>query len=145
MAQQPRRLRGVGIDLARAYVLDHPDAGECVERRVSKLAVVGDANLDLVVEARVGDQPTSQLGLRGRQRHADDLNAVALCCVDREASPAAADVEHALTGLELELSAHELELGLLGGRERLRPPRQDRATVGHRRIEEQREELFETS
>jgi len=28
-------------------------------------------------------------------------------CVDREASPAAADVEHALTRLELQLSAYE--------------------------------------
>jgi hypothetical protein len=38
-------------------VLDHADTGDRVERLVSELAVVGDANLDLVLEARVGDQP----------------------------------------------------------------------------------------
>jgi len=89
-------------------VLDHADARDRIERLISELAVVGDANLDPVLEARVGDHLTSEPGLRARQRHADDVSAVALGCVDREASPAAADVEHALTGFELELSAHQL-------------------------------------
>ena len=61
--------------------------------------------------------------------------------VDREAAPAAADVEHPLARLQSQLRAHELELGLLGLLERLRPSREDRAAVGQRLAEEQREEV----
>ena len=78
-AQQPRHLRGVGVDLARVDVLDDADVRDRIEPLVSELAVVGDANLDLVLEDRVGDQPTSEHRLRGRQRHADDPSAVARC------------------------------------------------------------------
>ena len=61
--------------------------------------------------------------------------------VDREAAPAAADVEQRSPGLQPELRADQLELRLLGLLERLRPAREDRAAVGHRLVEEEREEL----
>ena len=61
--------------------------------------------------------------------------------VDHEAAPAAADVEHALSLAQAELLADQLELGLLGLLERRRPARPVRAAVGHRAVEEQREEL----
>ena len=61
--------------------------------------------------------------------------------VDRQASPAAADVEHALAGLQLELAADQLELGALGLLQGLRPRLEQRAAVGHRLVQEQREEL----
>ena len=61
--------------------------------------------------------------------------------MDHEAAPPAADVEHALALAQRELPADELELGLLRLLERLGPAREVRAAVGHRAIEEQREEL----
>ena len=84
---------------------------------------------------------TRGLGLRRRQRDAGDVDAVALGGVDGERAPAAADVEHALAALEAELLAHELELGLLRRLEVGRAAREDRARVGHRRAEEEAEEL----
>ena len=59
----------------------------------------------------------------------------------REAAPAAAHVEHALALLERELRADQLELRLLRLLERLRAAREDRAAVGHRVAQEQREEV----
>jgi hypothetical protein len=61
--------------------------------------------------------------------------------VAREAAPAAADVEDAVALLQAELRADQLELGLLRLLERGRAAREDRAAVGHRRVEEQGEEL----
>ena len=58
------------------------------------------------------------------------------CCAAawmREASPAAADVEHALAGLQRELGADQLELLLLRLLERRRAAREQRAAVRHRR------------
>ena len=55
------------------------------------------------------------------------MGTVALGGVDRERAPAAADVEHALSALEPELLADELELGLLGLVERAGA----RGAIGH--------------
>jgi hypothetical protein len=61
--------------------------------------------------------------------------------VDREAAPAAADVQEALPGLEGELLADKLKLRVLGLFQRLGPAREEGAAVGHPRVEEEREEL----
>ena len=63
--------------------------------------------------------------------------------VARERPPAAADVEDALPGLELELVGGDRELDLLGLLERGAGgrPGEERARVRHRRVEEQREEV----
>src|SRR5436190_7531469 len=61
--------------------------------------------------------------------------------MDGEASPAAADVEHAHSRLELELAADELELRSLRVLERLRSLLEQGAAVGHRLVEEESEEL----
>ena len=61
--------------------------------------------------------------------------------VNRQASPTAADVEHPLAGLQLELAADQLELGALGVLERRRSGLEQRAAVGHRLVKEQGEEL----
>ncbi len=58
-----------------------------------------------------------------------------------EAAPTAADVEHALALLELELRADELELRALGLLETRGAPGEERAAIGHGLVEEQREEL----
>ena len=59
----------------------------------------------------------------------------------REAAPAAADLEHAIAGLEPELVADPLILAPLRVCERLVRPLEDRARVGHRLVEHQREEI----
>ena len=69
------------------------------------------------------------------------LDAVVLGGVDGEAAPAAADVEHALALLKAELGGHEVELGELRFLEGLGAAREERAAVGHRVVEEEREEL----
>ena len=117
-----------------------------------ELAVVLNADLDPVGEARVGDSLPRQLCLILRERDADRLNAVALRRMHHEAAPATADVEHPLALLQRELRADEVELRLLGllqGRSpvagekslRLRDAGEEGAGVGHRLVEEEREEL----
>jgi hypothetical protein len=61
--------------------------------------------------------------------------------MDREAAPTAADVENPLARLQSQLRADELELGLLGLLEGLRPTREDRAAVGQRLAQKEREEI----
>ena len=58
---------GVDVDLLLADVLDHADAGDRVERLAVELAVVHDADLDPVGDARALGALAGQLGLRGRQ------------------------------------------------------------------------------
>src|SRR5678816_3287014 len=54
-----------------------------------------------------------------RHRDAGDRDAVALGGKRREAAPAAAQVEHAHAGLQPDLAAHQIELGVLRLVERL--------------------------
>ena len=136
---QPRQLPGVVVDLHVADVLDHPDAGHGVERLSRQLAVVLDPNVHAVGEPGLGGAPAAELGLRLGQGYAGHVHAALARSVNGEAAPAAADVEHALPGLECELVAHQGELGLLGLLERGRPAREQRTAVGHRVVEEQRE------
>jgi hypothetical protein len=79
--------------------------------------------------------------LRLRQRDAGHAHPVVLRRVDGEAAPAAADVEQPLALFEGELRADELELRPLRLLQRLGAARPDRARVGHRLVEEQREEV----
>src|SRR4051812_9298112 len=139
--QQRLQPPGVLVDLRVADVLDHADAGDRVEALAGQLAVVGDADVDLVGDAVLRGQVARALRLRLGERDPGHVDAVARGGVDGEAPPAAADVEDALAALEPELGADELELGLLGLLERRRAAREDRAGVGARRAEEQLEEL----
>ena len=126
---------------SRADVLDHADARDRVELLAGEVAVVHHPDLDPVADAgRLGPLARDPR-LRLRQGDADDLDAVAGGGVGREAAPAAADVEDPLAGLERQLRADHLELRLLRLLERRRAPREDRAAVGHRLVEEEREEL----
>src|SRR5271168_2183909 len=63
------------------------------------------------------------------------------CRVDREATPAATDVQHPHSGFQFELAGNQLELRARGLLERLRPPGEDRAAVGHRLVQEEGEEV----
>ena len=139
--EQVAQALGVRVDLDVADVLDHADRGDRVEALAGQLAPVLHADVDAVGDAGLLGARAGALGLRRRQRDAGDVDAVVDRGVHGEAAPAAADVEQALAGLEAELGAHELELGLLGLLERRGPAREDRAAVGHRLVEEEREEL----
>jgi hypothetical protein len=131
----------VAVEMCRADVLDHADARDLVEGLVVQLAVVGDADLDAIIEPGLAHALARELRLRLGQRDAGDLDAMALGRVDRERAPAAADVEEPLARLEPELLADQLTLVVLRLLEGRRPAREDRAAVGHHRVEEQREEL----
>ena len=109
--------------------------------RSSVAPVVLHADLDPVGEAALRHALARELGLGLRERDADDTDPMALGRVDGEAAPAAAHVEHALALLQVQLGADQLELRLLRLLERLGAAREDRAAVGHRLAEEQREEL----
>ena len=117
-AAQPAR---VLVHLLGADVLDHADRGDGVERLARELAVVDDAEVGAVGDARLLGAAPRGLDLRRRERDAGDVHAVALGGVDRERAPAAADVEHALAARQRQLLADELELGLLRLLERLAP------------------------
>ena len=122
-------------------MLDHADARDRVEALAGQLAVVGDPQLDELLHARLSRALAPELDLALGQGHSQHLDAVVAGGVDREAPPAAADVEHALALHQRELAAHERKLGLLGLLERRRAALEVGAAVGHRRVEEQREEL----
>jgi len=140
-AHEVDELARVSVDLARADVLHHADAPDRVEGPVVDGAVVLDPDFDPVGQAAFRDPLARELGLRLRECDADDADAVVLGGVDGEAAPAAADVEHALTLVQVELGADQLELLSLCLLERLRAAREDRAAVRHRLVEEEGEEL----
>ncbi len=128
-------------------MLDHADRGDLVEASV-EVAVVADLDLDPIGVTGLGDALAGALRLRLRQRHAEHLPGTAARGLDREAAPAAADVEHPVALADRELVGRQLELRPLGGLERrvaLLPRdsggREEGAAVGHRAVEEELEEL----
>src|SRR5829696_3965260 len=138
---EPRHLPRVDVDLVRANVLDHPDAGHRVERLSRELAVVHHPNVHPLAESALLGTPAREGGLRLRERDAHHLDVVVRGGVHREAAPAAAHVQHALARLERELLADQLELCLLGLLQRRGPLREQGAAVGHRVTEHQPEEV----
>ena len=122
-------------------MLDHADAGHRVERVVVQLAVVGHPDLHAVLEPALAHALLGHRRLRLGEGDAEHPHVVALGGVDREAPPAAAHVEHALPGAEVELAADHVELLLLRLLQRGRAAGEERAAVGELLAEEQREEL----
>ena len=106
----------------------------------AQVAVVGDADLDLVGDAGGRGALARAGGLRLGQRDAGDVGAVLERGVDGEGAPAAAHVEHALARLQAQLRAHELALGVLRLLQRLGAARPDRARVRHRLAQHDLEE-----
>ena len=109
-AQAAGRLLHVRALVLGADVLHEADRDDGVEAP-GRGPVVGETDVD--GEARVfGLRPRHLLA---RDRVADDRHAVALGRERCEAAPAAAEIEHAHAGLQADLAAHEVELGLLRG------------------------------
>ncbi len=131
----------VEVDSLLSHVLDHADARDRVELLAGDLAVVGEPELHQVLHPGLADPLAPELDLALGQSHSEHADPVVLGGVNREAPPAATDVEYALARLERELLADQVELCPLGLLERLRTTLEVGAAVGHRRVEEQREEL----
>ena len=133
--------RRIGVHLRFADVLRHADARDRVERLIAELAVVGHADLDALGQPGVGNALARELSLRRRERDAGHAHPVLTRGVDRKAAPAAADIEHTLTRSQLELRRDQVELRALRFLERRCAARKDRAAVGHRLVEEEREKV----
>ena len=134
--QRVHRLH-VGIELGPPDVLVHADARDLVEWRLVDLAVVEHAHLGAVGQAGCLDPPARELRLRLRERHAERAHAVAGRGVQDERAPATADVEQALTRLQAQLAADQLELALLRALERVAGVREVGAGVDEARPEQQ--------
>ena len=65
-AQQREQGVEVRVELAEPDVLEHPDRADRVVRPVAHVAVVLEADLDLVGEAGLGDALRGELGLTPR-------------------------------------------------------------------------------
>ena len=78
--QQPCEHARVLVDAVRADVLDHADRGDRVEALAAdarpQVAVVAYADLDPVLQARLGHAPARELGLGGGQRDAEGMHPV---------------------------------------------------------------------
>ena len=76
------------------------------------------------------------------QGDACDMNVEVLREVDRHAAPAAADVEHALAGLQVKLGGDMAKLVLLGFLDRVRGRAEIGAGIIHAAVEEEAVELI---
>lgn len=119
----------VGRVVLAAHVLEHAEAHDTVEAAV-EIAVVGEPDLD----RQAGAPRAHEVGLLCRDGGAGALHAVALGREPHEASPSAADVQHAHAWLESELAADPVQpvfLRFVQGGAAL----PEAAGVGHARIE----------
>ena len=124
VAEQAVQLGEVAAHVLCADVLGHPDRRDRVEWAVVHLPVVLEADLDPVVETRLGDTLPSERGLFGADRDADDIDVVMGGRVECHRPPAASHVEQTRSGVcrgiperrlrQAELSADQLVLRSLG-------------------------------
>src|SRR6478672_8968683 len=96
--------------VAQADMLEHPDREDAIETLI-QLAVILQADFD---GQAVAEAP-GILRLLAGDGHADTTDAVMLRGVLQGFAPAAADVEHAHTGAQVELATDQVELRVLGG------------------------------
>ena len=108
----------VGRVLLEADRLEHLDRRDLGEGALQR-AVVLEEDLHAVAETRGADALGGQRVLLVRDRHTGDAAARGGRGVDREAAPAAADLQHVVVGAELELLADAPQLVLLRPLERL--------------------------
>jgi hypothetical protein len=138
-AQQPV----VAIEVLVTDVLGHPDRRDRVVLLAADGAVVLQADLDPVGDARLGDALAGPLGLRLADGDADRRHVVVAGGVDDHRPPTAADVEEAPPGhrVEPELAADEVVLQRLGGREVGAVVDEPGARIRHRRAEHEAVEV----
>jgi hypothetical protein len=93
-------------------VLEHSDRDDAVEGP-ARASVVLEPELDEARQPLLGRTLARDLVLLGAERHARDMDAVVAGKEQRHAAEAAADVEHALAGLQIELHGDVALLGFL--------------------------------
>ena len=123
-----------------ADVLAHLDRRDRVERAVQRVPVVTDPDLGPVAEAQAPHALPGVAALPGRQGHGGHPGVVIAGGVDRERAPAAAHVQQPVAGLQVQLAADQLQLGLLRAGQRVRvlePP----ARVRHAGVQDELVEL----
>ncbi len=91
-------------------MLEHAHAGDAVEGAVLHVAVVLQADLNAVLQARALHALGGQVELVLRQRDAHALRAELLRRAQHQRAPAAADVEQALARLQLDLAQDVVDL-----------------------------------
>ena len=82
--------------------------GSCLQ-----LAVVAQLHTHAALQAALFDEPLHMRMLIARQRDARGVHAVVLGRPQQQAAPARADVQEPVPGLQLQLAADVVELGLL--------------------------------
>ena len=102
----------IGAPPALAHRFDHLDRGDGVEL-LSRVAVILKADLDPVAKAGFGDLLVGPGLLLRRQCQADDLGA-ALRRLDRQAAPAAADLQQPLARPQIQTVEQKRHLAPLG-------------------------------
>ena len=123
-----------------ADVLEHADARDAVELAFD-VAIILQTDLDLVFEAGVLHALRREIELVLRQRDAHAPRAELLRRAHHERAPAAADVEQALAGLQLDLGEDVVDLLDLRGGEIFVAVLEVRARVDHVLVEPQLVEL----
>ncbi len=136
VGEQVMDAREVERQVLAADVLEHPDARDAVELAFD-LAVILQTNLDPVFQPRGLYTRGRQVELVLRQRHAETRRAELLRGAQHERTPAAADVEQALAGLELDLRQDVVDLLDLRGGEILVAVLEVRTRVHHVLVEPQ--------
>ncbi len=99
-------------------MLKHADRHDAVERPFN-IAVVFELKTHPVVEAAVNGALAGQLQLFRRQRNAHHLHIGHLRQIKRHAAPAAADIQNALAGFQVQFRGDVAQLVLLGGFKRV--------------------------
>ena len=122
-------------------MLDHADAGDCVEAFAGEVAVVLRPDAHAMVQTGLAHPRASEGRLRLGEGDPDDLDAMISSRMDGKAAPAAADVEHPLACLQPELAAGQLQLRFLSRLQRLAVSGEESTAIGHRPVQEQGEEL----
>src|SRR4051812_16223586 len=103
--------------ILRPDMLEHADGNDVIETAgLVDVAIVLNADLDRKIAA----ESARVVCLSLRNGHADDGRAISLARKFLDPAPAAADVQHALTRFESDLSADQTELGDLRLIQRLR-------------------------
>src|SRR5260221_10316282 len=98
-----------------SYVLKHAYADDFIERvGLSDIAVIAHFHPAFLRQSSLADALLCQPGLRVTERNAIRFYPVMLRCIDRQASPTAADIQQTLTGAQTQLATNILELTFLG-------------------------------
>ena len=108
----------IGLVVARADMLEHPDRDDPVEASL-EFAIVDELEADAVVEPRLAGAAAGDAELLFGQGDAQHFDVLGPGEHQREAAPAAADVEHSLARRKHQLGGQMLLLRGLGIVERL--------------------------